>query len=71
MNATVELNNSACVQSLTRIGYYEYVNVCTGKSVYIDWGFLDWTGAALITVFALFFMAFVVFLCVLMVRGPQ
>lgn len=54
MKNDINVNLSSCLVERTNIGSYEYINICTGETTKIDWGFIDWTFLSLITILTIF-----------------
>lgn len=57
-----ELNISSCLRDVTRFGYTEVHNVCTGAVTYLDWGLVPWIGAAFLCAATLLPFSFYVFM---------
>lgn len=51
---TLDQNVAQCITASTSIGHWTYFNVCTGTSVTVPWGSVDWTCAGIFAVVGLF-----------------
>ncbi|UXS01676.1 hypothetical protein [Agrobacterium tumefaciens] len=46
--SSVDLNMAQCLRDVSRFGYNEIHNVCTGAVTTVPWGILEWFGVAIL-----------------------
>lgn len=67
---TINLNHNAaeCIKTISRFGSTTYNNICSGSSVTLDWGSVDWAMCIFLVIFGVSFLALLMSFAFIMIR---
>lgn len=64
LEADVYMQQAECMVHRQHIGYTEYLNICTTRSVNVDWSLVQWMGFAGLVIFLAFILLVGIGICV-------